>query len=234
MKSIVCLVGMVVATAGFGVACARVRVAEERRPQGAGVTLVGRITDEAGNPVENVKVQLYSGLATRWPGQAAVTDAQGEYRVEKLETGAMTMDEQSGRWDYYVGMRLEHPEFVPADGSTWLDITVPTVAGTEFRQDFTMTRGGTIDMTLATAAGRGLGDFEVRLMRMEGENQVGTEYATTDRKGHFITPALFPGEWSVQWNWGAANYAELARVTVEPGKGAERTVKLKFEVEVVE
>ncbi len=198
---------------------------QQRKP---GPVLRGRITDESGRPVKGVKVQLYSGVATRREGQSMVTGDDGVYAFDPLETGSLTRPEGLDRWDYYVGVRIEHDSLVPADGEPWFDLTVPSVDRQVTVRDIVMSRGGTMSGEIRMEDGFAWPELELRFMPVSGK---GTHwYATTDRKGRFETRALVPGEYSVQWNSPQADYPELAKVSIEPGR--QTTVKVTAAIKV--
>lgn len=175
-----------------------------QQPDKTKCTLFGRLTDEAGKPVAGAKIQLYGGFATRSIGQSAVTDGDGRYRFDPLETGA-------GRPGLLApGMRIEHREMVAGDGQTWWDIDVPT--GKSVEKNFAMVRGGNISGTLKFGSGDWtLREFDVRIISAD---QKRTWYAKTDNGGSFTTEALFPGEYIVQANDGRMNYPEIVTLTV--------------------
>jgi len=190
------------------------------------IVLAGRITDESGRPIEGVKVQLYSGLATRWPGQGARTGPDGRYRFDPLETGAHTLDEAEHVWCWHTGITLEHPDYASPDGSTWWDVTTPIRARQRTTQDFIFARAGRIEGVIQDAEGFPAGDLDLRIMtEQEGR---GCVYATTDHRGRFSTQGLAPGAYIIQWNAPMADYAELARVTVKPGEVTTLEQRVRF------
>lgn len=195
----------------------------------SGPVLRGIITDESGKPLKGVKVQLYSGLATRWEGQSAITGEDGAYTFDPLETGAMTKPEGQDRWDYYVGVRIEHDTHVPKEGESWFDLTVPSVDRQVTTRDFVMMSGGVLEGEVKMEDGFAWPQLDLRFMPTSGK---GTHwYATTDRKGRFATKAMVPGEYSVQWNSPQADYPELAHVKIEPGQRTMVKVSAKIKVE---
>jgi len=68
--------------------------------------LVGKVTDASGNPLKDVKVRVYTGLATYFPLTDVRTDDRGIFRVP-ITTGARLLNEAERRWDFSVGIRLE-------------------------------------------------------------------------------------------------------------------------------
>src|SRR5690606_5778719 len=109
LRAAVLVVGGVLATVA---AAARWQPADGAAAPGApealGPVLTGRVVDENGAAVPGVKIQLYSGLATRWEGQSTTTDADGVYRFEPLEIGSMGWRGEGENREafYYVGVRI--------------------------------------------------------------------------------------------------------------------------------
>jgi len=58
-----------------------------------GKTLVGRVVDEQGKPIEGVKIQFqtWEPIEYRWFDHFATTDANGEFRMEHLPEGKITL-----------------------------------------------------------------------------------------------------------------------------------------------
>jgi hypothetical protein len=104
------------------------RDAERPAEAPKGPTLQGRITDEAGKPLPGAKVILHGGLATRWKIAEADSGADGRYRIEDVQSSTIR-DAKEDRWNYNVGIRVEHPTHVEADGHSWRDIRIPADAG---------------------------------------------------------------------------------------------------------
>jgi hypothetical protein len=183
-------------------------LAEPPKAAKAASALVGRITDDSGHPIAGVKIQLYSGFATRKAGQSATTDSDGRYRFDPLETG-------SGRQGVLApGVTLTHAEYASGDGQTWWDVEVPL--GQTVERNFTMVRGGTIRGTLTFGGGDWLlREFDVRIV---SASKKGTAYGKTDNAGVFTTDALLPGEYTVQANDSRTDYPTIATVKVEAGK----------------
>lgn len=182
--------------------------------------LRGRIIDTNGKPVPGVKITLYSGMGTRFLGQETMTDADGRYSFDPLETGG-------GLRDHFLpGLQLSHPELVSADGRDWWDIDVPF--GKVVEQNFTLSRGGFIAGSLTFGSGAwGLGDFSLRFMSIDKQR---TAYATTDHPGTFRSVPLFPGEYRVEWNSALPDNNLLATVRVEAGKTASVNLNCRFTI----
>jgi hypothetical protein len=92
-----------------------------------GETVHGRVTTPAGEPVAGAKV------ATSRDDSSAVTDAQGDYRLEGLWPGRQTIRAAVGTQDDFLP-RDTSREIVVAAGENRLDLTLPPLAeGREVR-----------------------------------------------------------------------------------------------------
>jgi protocatechuate 3,4-dioxygenase beta subunit len=188
-----------------------------------GPSLQGRITDEAGRPLEGARVILYGGIATRWRVAETVTGGDGRYRFDEVRA-AMVKDEATGRWDQFAGFQVRHPTHVPADGKSWRDVRIPGIPEHVETFDLRMTPGGHVEARLAEAGtGRPLAKLDLRVLHPPqgpGSRSPSTylTYATTDEQGTFRSDTLFPGEYQVQVNSGTLDYPEIGRVQVEAGR----------------
>ena len=120
-------------------------------------------------------------------------------------------------------MQIEHPRLVPADGKSWRDITVSVKPGTIETLDLSLTEGGYIEGRLRGADGspRTKAPLRMYIPVKPGERRGPTlfhAYATTDERGEFRSPPLFPGKYFIEEN--ASNYPLLGEVVVEAGKTA--------------
>ena len=197
----------VVVTVCLGVRGAVIGQEEGRRADEAasrGPALQGRIVDEAGRPLAGAKVILYGGLATRWEVARAESDADGRYRFDALQTN-------------HVGVRIEHPTHVEADGRSWRDVHIPP----DGTLDLKLVPAGRIEGTLKDAkTGEPLRKLELRIMTPVGSHGHGSTfhvYATTDEKGWFRSLGLFPGEYDVEVNSSTLDYPVVGRARVAPG-----------------
>ena len=168
----------------------------------SGPVLKGHVTDESGEPISDVTVVLYGGVATRFRGQETKTDAAGNYEFKPLSTGA-TMFPHPGKSEWYTGVQFKHPEFVPADGKSWRDITVPRERDHEEVLDLKMTRGGKIHGTVVDPESKKpVPNLDLRiyngfLHEDSGDFRV---YAKTDANGEFTSEPLFPGRYVIGIN----------------------------------
>lgn len=207
---------------GLGLIAAAARLFQPVPP----AVLEGRVVDPEGKPIPGVKLQVYGGLATRFAGPEAITDDRGEYRFDPLETGAIMFDDEDRTSSYSTGVRVEHDSYCAVDGNNWWDVTVPWGGVTRF--DLTMIRGGSVSAIITTNGGaRGVGGLDVRVLNAQEPTRT-TVYATTDHRGRFSTSALAPGEYSIQWNWPAVEYVELARVRIESGVVSEIEIDMEI------
>jgi RNA polymerase sigma factor (sigma-70 family) len=196
-----------------------------------GPILSGRVVDESGQPMAGAKIVLYSGFATRWKGQEATTDRDGRYRINPLQTGSMTKRADADKWDYYVGMQIEHPTHVSADGSSWRDITVPNIDRKETIYNYSMVPGGRIKgrvldpKTKAPVAG-----MDLRFLSPSPRNAKFHTYATTDKEGRFTTETLFPARYVIDVNSSELGYVVLGNVPVT----ASETFESAFSFETLQ
>lgn len=201
-----------------------VEEAETDSPTAEGPTLRGRITDQTGEPLPGVKVVLYGGVATRFRGLDATTDANGAYAFEPLQTGALVWGENEKAYRY-TGVQFEHVTHVPADGESWRDIRVPTDAD-EHVLDLVMNRGGFVDGVVTDRdSGEPIANLGLRVhnggvdSRDSGSFLV---YATTDGRGRFKTRPLASGEYVVDINdgdyRGDQRYPKIGKAIVAAGE----------------
>jgi beta-lactamase regulating signal transducer with metallopeptidase domain len=200
--------------------------AEVKEKRGGGAVLEGRVTDEYGKPLPGVQVKLYSGIGSRWLGQETTTDAQGDYRFDPLETGGAMGGTKDSDPSWYTGVVFKHYLYVPADGKSWRDITVPMKKGHVEVFDMKMTRGGKIDGYIEDdQTGKPAANLDLRIHnghatgKKDGDFHV---YATTDDKGRFLSDALMPGKYVVEINdnnfRGKDRYPKIAEARVESGR----------------
>lgn len=188
--------------------------------------LQGRIADERGRAVPDATVILFSGVATRWESMRTKTDADGHYRFDPVQVGSLTQDDKSKDWSYYIGVRLEHPEFTSADGLSWWDLVVPTEPGTVATRDWVMTPGGTLEGILISGANDcALPGVGLRIMIPDPRD--GTRflrYTTTDNEGRFRESGLFPGEYMIDRN--DHPYPVVGHATVAAGRTSSTRLTL--------
>lgn len=216
------LLALAVVFIAVGTRCSRSRAGRAEVPPGVaagGPALEGRVTDDAGRPIAGAKVILWGGLATRLRGEETSTDADGRYRFAPLKTGALILDEPSGRWDFHTGMTLEHPDFASADGESWWEVRVTGTEGQVTRRDFKMLRGGSIEgHVTATTGGPAVAGLDLRLVHAKTGF---LRYVRTDREGRFRESGLHPGEYKIDVNDPALRYPVMATVEVKAGAVAK-------------
>jgi protocatechuate 3,4-dioxygenase beta subunit len=191
-----------------------------------GPAVEGRITDEARRPLRGAKVILYGGMATRWKIAEAKTGAKGRYRFDSVRS-TLVKDSEFGRWDQYVGVRVEHPTHVEADGRSWRDLRIPGIAGHVETLDLKLTPSGYIDGLLRDGrTGEPLKKLDLLIMTPSGSHGHGAtfhDYATIDVRGRFPSISLFPGDHDGEVNSTTLGYKVIGRVKLEPGKVATAT-----------
>jgi len=159
----------------------------------SGTLLVGLVRDEDGQPLPNALIEVYdtgtrgSGPNSSRPVATALADGAGEYRVNFLS-----------QRQYSIHASLE--------GYTPMTSVLAFVlggAGPEWRQNFTL---WTADQLLAgritTAAGLGLADVEMRLVKRQqgGLNTYFTVVGHTDQRGEFLFDEVPEGLFDVTLN----------------------------------
>ena len=104
-------------------------------PSSDGPVLCGTVRHPDGRPLAGVQVTPHAGFATRFPGPAVRTDAQGHYRIAPV-TGSLIGGED-GVADFYVGVCVGSADGVnPPEVLPWEDVRVPQAAGTVVVLDF--------------------------------------------------------------------------------------------------
>jgi protocatechuate 3,4-dioxygenase beta subunit len=207
-----------------GAAAAEVAAPPKEAPAAKLAVLTGTLRDQDGRPVAGATVALYGGLATRWKQQEAVTDANGIYRFDPLESGAYMMNDDGSFRAFYVGMRLEHPTHISADGNSWWDVEVPGTAGHVEVKDFVMTPGGFVRGAILDPVSGGGARLDLRVY-CETEGRHFLDYVTTDEAGAFLTKPLAPGLYKVDANEPKLNYPVLGEVVVAAGKETQFTAR---------
>ncbi|QDU12288.1 Regulatory protein BlaR1 [Gimesia maris] len=197
--------------------------------------LHGHITDTKGKPIPDVVVQLYSGVATRFRGQKTTTDADGKYRFDPLKTGtAIILDDtpEDKRAYQHFGVQFQHPEYVPADGQSWRDLSLQLKEPYQEEFNLKMTRGGFIKGTVVDPqTGKPMPDLDLRIGNsffLKDKRKTFMVYATTDEAGQFTTAPLFPGKYLIEINnvhfQGRYRYPKIGSARVE----ADKTTELKL------
>lgn len=115
--------------------------AEWDAPSETGPVLIGVVRDPSGRALEGIPVTLYAGFATRFRVASTKTDAHGRFRFDDVR-GSQILDEDSGRWDWYVGVCAGSVESGnPAAQLPWKDVRVPAQPGAVERVDFVFDSG---------------------------------------------------------------------------------------------
>jgi hypothetical protein len=221
MKRLILFAALLLIHAGLPLSAAQPQDAKKQAEGSKGPSLQGRVTDQAGKPLADAKIILYAGMATRWKIDETNSDADGHYRFDDVRS-SMIKDAKEDRWDYNVGVRVEHSTHVEADGRSWRDIRIPGVAGHVETLDLKLTPAGHIEGLLKDSkTGEPLKKLDLRIMtpvKSHGHGSTFHAYATTDDQGRFRSISLFPGEYDVEANSPTLDYPVIGQVKVEPGK----------------
>ena len=103
--------------------------------------LVGEVTDASGNPLTDVDVRVYTGVASYLPLTDVQTDERGGFRVP-ITAGAMSLNEAERRWDFSVGVRLEMNGLPPPRGGLHWTRLILNKPGHVHRVRFRIEDGG--------------------------------------------------------------------------------------------
>ncbi len=183
---------------------------------GTAAVLTGCMNDESGRPVPDVRIVLFAGFATRWRVAETRTDARGRYEFNPMNYGSLIRDESSGRWDYFVGIQIEHATWVSADGRSWWDLTVSSAPGAVTRFDLTLIPGGAVEGVVRDADAGAPRSVDLRLYLQPPGDFL--RYATTDERGAFRQSALFPGRYVADLNEPGLEYPVIGEFDVRAGQ----------------
>lgn len=190
--------------------------------------LRGTITNASGKPIPNVKITLYRGFATRFPGQETTSDTDGKYKFNPHTT----IQSMGGFENPYAftGMTFTHTEFVPKDGQLFRDVPIES---NDQVFDLEMVLGGKVKgvvrdhETGKPIAGLGLrmgdGFFKGRKDRKFMVS------STTNGAGEFEFDPAPPRKYVIEINEsdyrGKQRYLKIAQVDVESGNTTELQLK---------
>lgn len=158
-----------------------------------GGRILGRVVDEAGNPISNLKVHA---SLDPWGGEGvAITDANGNYAIEALQTGSHRVFFNAFRTVYV---------------SEWYDDTyshqearlVGVVEGADIVGiDAVVARGGTISGVITDESGSPLPGASVGVQRTDGSLfPIFDPYTTTDEAGRYSIKGLRSGGYHVSFS----------------------------------
>jgi hypothetical protein len=135
---------------------------------------------------------------------------------------SMIRNAKKDDWDYNLGVRVEHPTHVEADGRSWRDIRFTTSPRHVETLDLKLSPGGHIEGVLKDAkTGSPLKRLDLRIMtptKSHGHGSTFHAYATTDDQGRFRSITLYPGEYDVEANSPTHDYPVIGKVNVDAGK----------------
>jgi len=168
----------------------------------AGAAISGRVTDEAGNPLEDVRVQGYSGSVSA----GAYTDQDGKYLLRGLTTGdaSVCFDpswvlEGSSSTGYVA-------ECYDNQQGNWGGTPVPVTEGQVTSGiDAQIAAGAAISGTVRDSSGAGLSNVSVTVTGMYSYFETD---ASTDQYGRYTVAGLPTGTYSAcfaEWQWNT-NY----------------------------
>ncbi len=192
--------------------------------------LQGRITDEKGTPISDVDITLYGGIATRWKVASTKADSNGEYKFDPCRYGAMVVDEEEQRWDYYIGITLSHHKFASADGKSWWNVRIPQINRHVVHKDFVMTLGGTLSGTVTSPSAQPVNELNLRIQPAGPGHETSKylRYAKTNANGDFKEAGLYPRVYDIQVNSSEFGYPVIGRAEVKASLTTE--VDLTFSV----
>jgi hypothetical protein len=161
---------------------------------------------------EAARINLYAGLATRWRIADASMQVPGAVRFENLRS-TMTSGRQGS---FLVGIKVEHPSLVPADGRSWRDVRIPLRPGTKQSLEIALADGGFVQGQLKDDSGMPLAGLDLRLLQRVERDDRFVDYVKTDAEGRFRSAALAVGEYRIEQNDADRKLFGVARV--EAGK----------------
>lgn len=167
----------------------------------------GKVTDNAGQPLEGVEVRASCGMGTLFTTGSAKTDAQGQYRLAfrpgilvgntKLGVGtqvATITPHKKGWYEIHLGrggdllMSDSQEQPNPEDLSGYRGVVK---AGEPYELNFTMAHAGSIDGRLVTEFGSPVKGVEIYLTgEILPPSSSALAKATTDDKGRFTFESI--------------------------------------------
>ena len=173
-----------------------------------GTHVTGRVTSADGAPLSGVSVMVMAGGMRRFPGgpgtSASVTDANGEYSLENVESGEKTFTfERSG----YLATQKS-----------------ATISGSDARVDAQMNTGLRITGIVVTDSGVPQADASVTASSAS-DSAFGGRSTRTDANGQFEMADLTPGRYS--FSASKAGYASGNVKDVDITSGAPVRITLQ-------
>lgn len=172
-----------------------------------GGSITGTVTDEAGQPVQDIVVNVYK-FENYWTYAGSVnTDAGGNYSVGSLGTGDYKVEFRNGSCypscaqNYSPEYYDDKPDLLSAD-------LVPVTQGSATENiDASLAAGGSISGTVTDNSGQPLQYISVYAYKVaEGDNAISSAgSASTDANGNYSIVGLDTGNYRVQF-YGYPNY----------------------------
>lgn len=134
------------------------------------ITVVGRVTDEARQPIAGAEVSVYPypSVIIRADQMRAQTDEQGNYTLPGIPANTERLS-----------FRVEHPDFL----SIRHQLTLETLKPGEVRQDFVLRAGGKVTGQVTSPDGPLLG---VRIRSRSLDSSQPSQSTTTNTEGRYI------------------------------------------------
>lgn len=185
----------------------------------AGGGISGKVTDEAGSPLEGVGVSLEDGRGEKvFLFSFSSTGSNGRYTIEGIEIGTYTVV-------------FDKKGYAPAKKAATLSASGGAVL------DVVMSQGGAIAVTVEDEAGKPLGSARLELTDEAGRriektltivNLFDADVSRTNEAGAARIPDLSPGTYLVKASKdGYAPFADPVRASVGPGGTATIKVILR-------
>jgi protocatechuate 3,4-dioxygenase beta subunit len=193
--------------------------------------VVGRVTDDAGNPVEGVEIKANCGAGTLRTTDLTFTDADGRYTLRPMP-GIRTLDERKEEWragaqaatifahkdGYYEANLCRHGGLVLSDdphetGTSWGSATAGVlVPNKPYQLDFLMAPGAIVKARLVDESGQPIAGVYVS---MDGEELPPSSSALacpkTDDDGRFTVTRV-----PCKPYWFTLRHAQHVWPTTEP------------------
>lgn len=203
--------------------------------QTTGPALSGRITNQAGEPVENVAVIIMVNDKSVNETATIYSGYNGEYYffAHNLPTALRGPGGAPATPFSFSHMRLEHPSLASTEIVLRLDPPV-SADGTQTR-DFVLSAGGHVFGRVVSPGGVGWSNMHlhIRALNIDEQNAVGAHVVTNDN-GYFSTDFALPaGPYAVYWNNNSAEPTRLAQFTLGPEMLTRTTITMSLSLDLL-